>query len=483
MKRLFLLICFVLLSFMINAQRFTSFSSNPSATIEEMKTFYSTAPDDRKKEGDEIVAKFTEFWNSPWLTGKMQEDFIKTSNIMLKKKMRPFPQFKSYIDAYISFTGNNLAEYSNEWAKIIQFHIENDATTFHNKMNNYAIFFSKNIIFDEANATWKVYGDAVKIGIVKEPFIEFTDVDLVGYSKQDSLTIVGTTGFYYPSSAKWTGKGGEIFWDRAGIGHQVKAKLSDYNIDVRFPKMTAENALLYYPELFANPIKGIVEDKAFLATDEDKATYPRFKSYDNYISIPEIYDNVDYIGGFEMRGASIMGASDGTNLAKLYIKKKGKIIVFAESKSFLFKTESVLADEARVRIYVDKDSIYHPAANLKYTESTKELLISRPKNGIGRTPFFDSYHKLDITAESIFWKTDEERIEFKPIAGNTSESSAIFESQNYFNYSIMKDIQGYNDISPLFTLWELFQSYSYENIPFQRVVAYFKNRKMISEEC
>ena len=83
-----------------------------------------------------------------------------------------------------------------------------------------------------------------------------------------------------------------------------------------------------YPELFSNPIKGIVEDKAFLASDDDKATYPRFKSYDNYISIPEIYDNVDYIGGFEMHGSSIMGASDGTNLAKLYIKKKNVVLNF-----------------------------------------------------------------------------------------------------------------------------------------------------------
>jgi len=474
MKRLFFLICFVLFSSIVSAQRFTSFSANPSLTVEEMKTFYSTAPEDRKKEGDVIVAKFTEFWNSPWLSSDMQEDFINTANIMLKKKMRPFPHFKSYIDAYISFISNSLAEYDDEWTKIIRFHVENDATSFHNKMDNYAIFFTQNILFDEANTTWKVLGDAVKLGIAKEPYLEFAEIDLVGSSKQDSLTIVGTKGFYYPSSLKWEGKSGEIFWDRAGIGHQVKAKLSDYYIDIRFPKMSAENVLLYYPELFSNPIKGIVEDKAFLASDEDKATYPRFKSYDNYISIPEIYDNVDYIGGFEMRGASIMGASDGTNLAKLYIKKKNKIIVFAESKSFLFKTESILSDEAKVRIYVENDSIYHPAANLKYTEFTKELLISRPKNGIGRTPFFDSYHKLDISAESIFWKTDEERIEFKPIVGNQSESSAIFESQNYFNYTVMKDIQGYNDVNPIFTLWELFQIYKFENIPLQRVVAHFK---------
>jgi hypothetical protein len=60
MKRLFFLICFVLFSSIVSAQRFTSFSANPSLTVES-ETLLFTAPEDRKKEGDVIVAKFTEF--------------------------------------------------------------------------------------------------------------------------------------------------------------------------------------------------------------------------------------------------------------------------------------------------------------------------------------------------------------------------------------------------------------------------------------
>ena len=63
----------------------------------------------------------------------------------------------------------------------------------------------------------------------------------------------------------------------------------------------------------------------------------------------------------------------------------------------MFKRESLLANDARVVIYIEDDSIYHPAANFRYNEDTRELLISRTKYGIGRSPFFDSYHKLIFT--------------------------------------------------------------------------------------
>ena len=128
-----------------------------------------------------------------------------------------------------------------------------------------------------------------------------------------------------------------------------------------------------------------MEDKAGVAVTEEKALYPTFKSYDNYLAIPEIYKNVDYIGGFQMRGASIQGSSDGQRLAELLVKNEEKVpIISVKSMSYLFRPGAVLANDAHVSIYMDQDSIYHPSANFKYTEDTKELIVSRPKYGVGR---------------------------------------------------------------------------------------------------
>ena len=253
----------------------------------------------------------------------------------------------------------------------------------------------------------------------------------------------------------------------------MKAVIADYNIDLRQPRFTAENALLHYPALFGYPLKGRLEDKAGLLTTEEKATYPRFKSYDNNIVIKDIYKNVDYMGGFELQGSSILGSSDGANLGKLLIYKDGKIIIRVEARSYLFKEDIVLSNDSRVSIYIEDDSIYHPGANFRYNEATDELLISRTHNGIGRTPFFDSYHRMDITVESIYWKTTEETIEFKALVGQATQTPAIFESQNFFDHHTMGKIQGYNEENPLYTLWKIFRAHGYERVKFKTVVSYF----------
>ncbi len=473
MKRIFLLTVILISSFYCAAQRFTAFSPDPSQTIEDMKEFSATVPKEKQKEAALLVEEFTAFWNSPEMDYEFQENFIKVANQMLKKHLRFFPHFKSYIHAYQAFLNSDLTDNNKEWDKIIKYHIINDGNTFHNKMDNYTALFTANMLVTSTNSRWRSENPADALGFDKEPFIEFKKTDLTGCSKQDSLIIYGTSGRYFPSSLRWEGQGGEVYWDRAGIGNDVKAVIADYNIDLRQPRFTAENALLHYPALFGYPLKGRLEDKAGLLTTEEKATYPRFKSYDNNIVIKDIYKNVDYMGGFELQGSSILGSSDGANLGKLLIYKDGKIIIRVEARSYLFKEDIVLSNDSRVSIYIEEDSIYHPAANFRYNEATDELLISRTHNGIGRTPFFDSYHRMDITVESIYWKTTEETIEFKALVGQATQTPAIFESQNFFDHHTMGKIQGYNEENPLYTLWKIFRAHGYERVKFQTVVSYF----------
>lgn len=463
-----------MLIFVLQAQRFNSFSENPSITIEEMKEFLSTSPSEKQSDVKKLLEEFTIFWNNPFNSYESQLSFIDVANAMLKKRMRPFPHFELLVSAYSAFMNHELSSSYIEWASMVKYHIEKDQSSFHLVMKSYVDFFKSNTIASEQNARWVVYGAADVIGVDKEPFISFVDVNLVGCSKQDSVAILATSGVYYPSSLKWMGTKGEVNWERAGYD-QVVATFGVYNVDVRFSKVKVENAMLTYPRLFTDPIAGVLEDKAGVATTEEKALYPNFKSYDNYLSIPNIYKNVDYLGGFQLRGASIQGSSDGLKMAKIFVKKDdGTRIISVESVSYLFRPGSVLANDARVSIYIDKDSIFHPSANFKYTEDTKELIVSRPKYGVGRSPFFDTYHKLEITAESIQWKTDTETIEIKPLVGNTSESKAVFESQNYFEEGRMRKLLGFNNIHPLKTLYDMYNSNGFEPLTLNQIVNYFR---------
>ena len=472
MKRFFCVSFLICLTVLAQAQRFTSFSKDPSKTVEEMKEFYSTVPKDRQKESKEILDVFELMW-----TTQMDEDnqavFIEEANKMVKKKHRPFPHFQSYIETYRAFLESQYASETETWQKILNYHIGQSSTFFHDKMKHYEQFFKNNIMNQGDNVKWVAMGFADHLGFDGEPCFDFKDIDLWGYSAKDSLIVSSVNGRYYPDKLIFKANGGTISWDRAGLDPNVKAELKTYDIDLRFPKVEAENALFYYPRLFARPIIGRVEEKAMLPTSEEKASYPRFTSYEATLPIKNLYKDIDYIGGFDMRGASIFGAGQGDTLAKITIYNEGKVIISALSQNFLIKPTTLLSEDAKVSLYIETDSIYHPAANFKFDNEKRSLLISRPKQGVGRSPFFDSYHKLDMYVESIQWETQEKRIEFKPIVGNTSDQEAYFESQNYYEEDVMHEIAGYNTVNPIYTLWQLFNSAGYEPLTIEDVISWF----------
>ena len=287
------------------------------------------------------------------------------------------------------------------------------------------------------------------------------------------MVVSSVNGRYYPDKLQFKANGGTISWDRAGLDPGVYAELKTYDIDLRFPRVVAEDALFHYPRLFAQPMLGRVEEKAVLPTSEEKATYPRFTSNETTLPVKNLYKDVDYIGGFAMHGASIFGTGQGDTLAKVTIYNEGQVIITAQSRSFLIRPANLLSEDAKVSLYIENDSIYHPAANFKYDNEKKSLLISRPKQGVGRSPFFDSYHKLDMYVESIQWVTTEKRIELKPIVGNTSDQAAYFESQNYYEEGVMHEIAGFNTQNPLYTLWQLFNSAGYEDLTIEDVIRWF----------
>jgi len=469
-----ILICSILLciSMLTYAQRFTSFSNDPTKTVEEMKEFYASVPKDRQKEAKEILEQFEQMWTTR-MDADNQAVFIAEANKMVKKKHRPIPHFQSLIRTYDIFLQSQYAGESETWQKILDYHIGKSSTFFQEKMELYARFFQDNIMNQGDNVKWVAMGFADHLGFDTEPFFDFRDIDLWGYSAKDSLVVSGVNGRYFPDKLQFKANGGTISWDRAGLDPSVYAKLSTYDIDLRFPRVVDNNALFHNPKLFPQPMLGRVEDKAVLPTSEEKATYPRFTSQEATLPVKNLYKDVDYVGGFAMHGASIFGTGHGDTLAKVTIYNEGEVIITAQSRSFLIRPANLLSEDAKVSIYIETDSIYHPAANFKYDNEKKSLLISRPKQGVGRSPFFNSYHKLDMYVESIQWVTTEKRIELKPIVGNTSDQQAYFESQNYYEEAVMHEIAGINTQNPLYTLWQLFNSAGYEDLTIEDVIRWF----------
>ncbi|MGD0711859.1 MAG: hypothetical protein ABR968_11855, partial [Bacteroidales bacterium] len=100
-------------------------------------------------------------------------------------------------------------------------------------------------------------------------------------------------------------------------------------------------------------------------------------------------------------------------------------------------------------IYWEKDSIYHPGLNMQYIYAKNEFSLTRDKEGVALSPFSDSYHKLDIYVEALYWKMDQPIIEMKMAKSVGTESEAKFESVNYYTPELYYKLMGIDETNPL----------------------------------
>jgi len=164
-------------------------------------------------------------------------------------------------------------------------------------------------------------------------------------------------------------------------------------------------------------------------------------------------------------------------LQQLLIFVERKPMVKINAQAFSFHPELIVVREATVVIYLDSDSLYHPCAEITYDPISTDLWILRTINGLGRSPFFDSYHKLEIKTDAIFWKMSLPSLEFRQMLYPNSNKPSYFFSQDYFDPEIMRQNKGFNDKNPMLQLWELFKTHDFQPVPLTHLLSAFKRAK------
>lgn len=208
-----------------------------------------------------------------------------------------------------------------------------------------------------------------------------------------------------------------------------------------------DSAVFYDKEFYDQPIVGFLSEKV-VSEKGDNISYPRFESYNKKIKIPNIVKNVDYVGGLSIKGPEVIGTGNKEEKATLIFNRRGKPFLVAKSSRLkLSKKEEITADAAKITLYLivdslniskdsiysEKDSIIHPNVALKYDVSKNKLSLIRLAKGLSKTPFYDSFHKLNMYFEQLIWTTTEDTIKMRMVIGKYTES-ALFESVNYVRF-------------------------------------------------
>lgn len=436
----------------VQAQTLKSVTPDSVAYFEEMSNFFITAD---KKRGKAFMENFELVWYGGKLSETQRTKVYEISNAMLKKRMRPYPQFETFLFSLVSFVESGQSEESYQaWMvsleKLVGGRKKKDFETY---LKISSDLFSDNILYRSASTTWQSNNSDYQFVYDSLPKIIFPDLNLRCFAKRDSSVIYNTKGVYYPTKGYFVGDGGKITWERVGLDvNETYGIIKDYQIRVKTAGYSVDS-VIFYNSFFAQPLLGKVSEKV-LAKSGKQATYPRFESYDQRLQINNIVDGVDYDGGFTVHGGKLLGSGTDETPALLVFYRNDESFLIASSKTFLIKPDKIASPVARVVIYLEDDSITHPGLNLKFIRDSRLLTLLREEEGISRSPYYNSYHNIDMEFEALYWKIDDPLIEMGALFGSTN-LKANFKSVNYYKEATWQLLQGMDAVHPLIRIKDL----------------------------
>jgi len=447
-----LFFCTSICSLFPQSNQLKSFSEDPIKFPQELKDFFEdNSGTNNKKEAKEFIEQFTLVWTTKF-NDKYKQVTYKTCNLMLKKHLRPFPDFKNYLNSLVGLVNANRSDdVFNSWQscvdKILNGKFIKNLSEYLSMSDN---LFSSNTFYKSPVVEWSSNNNNYSFEYDSIPKVVFPSLTLRGNnSKGDSAVIYNTKGIYYPSQGRFIGNGGKVNWIKAGLEENVAyAELKRYEVILKTGLYNADSAVFYNKLYFGGKsLPGKVSDRV-IAENGDKATYPRFESYSKRLQIKNLTENVDFDGGFSMRGEKFIGAGGKGEDANLIFKRNNKTFLIAASQAFDITKERISSDNVSIKMFLEKDSIVHPNLSLKFFVKERRLSLIRSDEGVSRSPFADSYHALDMYFENMEWKIDDPRIEMKMLVGS-SLNEGDFESSNFFKAARYDQLQEMSETHPL----------------------------------
>lgn len=436
-----------------NAQQAKDLPSNSEGFFKEVSDLLQKDSED-KKNTKLFLEEFELLWNSGSISDEEKKTIYYTANTILKKRGMVYPHLNDYIVSIFSFfkTNHDINSY-HAWDKSIHSMFNNKKLTLRNVqtfLDMTVNLFKTNSIYKSTTTEWRASNNDFKFVFNGSPRIIYGQMDLTCLAKRDSVKILNTKGVYYPlDDDKWEGAGGKVTWERAGFKpDEVFVELGNYTIKMSQSKYEADTVSFINSNYFNKPLLGSFEEKTTEIADAEKATYPRFTSFTKRFLIKNIYENVDYDGGFSMQGAKFLGTGSKEEPAKLFFYRKDTLFLTASAKIYTLRKDRVVGPNTAIAFYIAEDSIYHQGLLFKYFVDKREVELIRDGEGMSKSPFFNTYHKLDMDFEYLTWKIDDPKMDFKMMQGRT-ETKAIFSSINYFSQYRYEKLQGMDEKNPL----------------------------------
>lgn len=453
--RLLAVLIFLCFSLTLSAQNFFGFSKRINYYPQDIRTLFGTK---LSEEDEKLVSEFIIDWKAN-VYDSLEKQKIVDISIKLYEHRGRTSQFKNLLTILTIFKLNETQSHKENysvWMEYMYEYLSNTKISINTLsifLDNIVSLLNDNTIHKTSTIAWKSTNANYKFQNNCPYFcINFPTGTLICYAKRDSIKIYGTTGVYNPMEKIWTGSGGIVTWERAGYDpKEVNARLKGYHINMTRTEYTADSVEFTYPKYFKAPVLGQLEEQVMNISSPESAAYPIFNSFGKRFVFKDLYTNLDYDGGFSMRGAKIVGAGSESEDAKITIKKDNKPLMEVNSKFFVFRPTRVNGINTKIKIILERDSIYHSNLSFVYHAEEQEVSLIKSDNYASQSPYYDSYHKLNMDFGQLNWRINQPLINLT-MPKAAAIGSAKFESESFFNQSGFEEIQGRDFMHPLIAL-------------------------------
>ena len=448
------------------------FTPDPYTFMDELKVFFSKS-EANYESGRLLLKEFAPYWHGGSFTEEQQQKIYELTNQMVSRRARNFPHIFNYINALLVFCQSDMTQQGNykEWCDGLNT-IVYDKSMKLNDIDKYVVsiiyMLRDKAIYTSGSMRWVSSNSHFEINKINDTVCYyFNNLDLKCIVRKDSIVIYDTKGIYNPISNRWNGGQGTVYWENAGIARDTSwAEIDSYSILLNKSSYSIKNVVFYHLGYFDYPLEGTLTDKVMETSKQGKSSYPQFRSNEKTFDIENIFSDINYFGGFTIMGDKVAGTGTSALPATVsifrdveYVNEKGDTLLkkqlFLEVKSEYFgiRENAITSANAKIRMNIGNDSIYHPGLQFKYADANKEVSLIRDNNpeNLSRSPYYDSFHNMEMNFGLLSWKMNDKKIYFTNILGS-SISTATFESENYFSAERYYEDQGLEDVHPYLML-------------------------------
>jgi hypothetical protein len=415
------------------------------------------------------VNSFLTRWDSAGFSRDNMTRIIEVSNQLAGRSMRPSPHFTDFIKTLYDLlaTGKSPEYLKSFLTGMVKMASKQDISNdlIDRFFTNTSALLTANVLFNSGSARWKIKDGSFAFGYDTAFRVTLKNVTLTCYTQKDSTEIYKVRGIYYPETSEFTGSAGMITWEKAGYARtDVFADFDNYTINLTKNSLVVDSAKLTHKTYFREAVLGKLTDQVSSITNKEKAIFPRFETYTKKFIIKNMYKGVNYEGGLTLEGASVKGTGENYLPAKISLYRNDTLFVNILSKDFLLNKSGINSQETSATLFLGKDSIYHSSLSFAYNADTRQVNLFRSNNPVSKSPYFDSFHNLDLYFEYMSWNMNDSKIILSRARG-ASIGQAKFESSSFFNSRNFEKLMGIDDFHPLYRIRQFANYFYSETFP------------------